>query len=109
MFIPPLGEKLVGVLVVYIEKEDLHIDEHYLPYDVEWESRVENRLSELEAYRADPQSLPPRLPMTVKGGKKVKNWQCGGAWGSCPFLDKCWKEDGSGVAPSDDPIVIEEW
>lgn len=109
-FIEPLGEKLAGVLVVYIEKEDLHIKQYWLPYDRAWEERIRERIAHLEAYKSDPESLPPRLPMTKKGGKLVKNWMCGGAWGSCPFLDKCWKQDGSARAPGEEPAPPEyEW
>ncbi len=111
MWIDALGEKLIGVLVVYLEKEDLHINEYWLDYDPAWEQAVRERIAHLESYRADPESLPPRLPMSKKGGQLVKNWMCGGAWGSCPFLDRCWKVDGPGRKPGAKADTIEpfEW
>lgn len=110
-WIDPLGDKLAGVLVLYLEKEDLHTQEYWLPYDEAWETRLQERLAHLETYRADPESLPPRLPMSKRGGKLVKNWMCGGAWGSCPFFDRCWKQDGGAVKPTDatDVPAVFEW
>lgn len=94
-FIPPLGDKLVGVLVFYLEKEDMKSKEFWLPYDVQWEQDLVDRIAELDEYFNDPASLPARLPLTKKGGKLVKSWECG----YCPFLDRCWKQDGGKVKP----------
>ena len=91
VWIPPLGEKLWGVLIVYMEKEELQIVECEIPWDDSWNGKVVGRLIELNLYRDDPKSLPPRLPI-VKG---KKDWQCR----YCAYAVRCWKEDPDEVSP----------
>jgi hypothetical protein len=89
---PPLGDKLKGILMVYVEKEDLDIYEYVLESDPEWDQMVEDKIASLDMWKDDPKSLPPRLPLE-KGGKK--NWLCN----YCPFATKCWKEDPALIMP----------
>lgn len=107
-FIPALGERVVGVIVVYFDKDSLDIVEHWLPYETEWEQRVADRITHLNKYRDDPDSLPPRLPMSRSGGKLKKNWMCDWGTGRCPFLDRCYKQDGSGTLPAGERSEIPE-
>lgn len=102
-FIPPLGERLIGVLFGYFEKEDLDTAEFFEPYDSEWEDELRDKVESLQPYRGDPESLPPRLPL-VKGKKP---WNCD----YCDWKDRCWKQD---VARRDpvteaDLVTVEHW
>jgi hypothetical protein len=90
--IEPLGDKLTGALVVYVGKQAMDLTEYWLPYDVSWETRLASRIAALEEYRADPGSLPPRLA----SARSVKSPACY----PCPFLDRCWQQDGVGRAPA---------
>lgn len=85
-WIPPLGDKLRGILVVYLEKEDLLVREHWISWKNEFAAENIERIAKLDSYRNEPGSLPPRLPLT-KNGKK--DWHCR----FCPFQTKCWTED----------------
>ncbi len=89
--IPPLGESLRGMAIVYLEKEDLTIVEKFFPWEDEWNATMGEKLVELEMYKADPDSLPPRLPFN---GTR-KHWLCG----YCAFYTKCWREDPAEIAP----------
>jgi CRISPR/Cas system-associated exonuclease Cas4 (RecB family) len=100
VFIPPVGEWLRGVKIVYVEKEELQIWEDFLPWTNEWNSIVNERLAELEVYRQDEGALPPRLPLN-KDGKKP--WNCN----YCPFKTKCWRVDPTEIQPKEDPSS--EW
>lgn len=86
IFIPPLGDKLIGVLIVYVEKSDLKIYDYFLEYEADWGEELLDKLDVLDAYRHDPDSLPKRLPL--KGDGKMQ-WPCN----YCPFKDKCWNTD----------------
>ena len=88
---PPLGKALVGIVLVYMEKEDLKIVEVPFDWDDSWNGEIAERLVDLEMYRADPMSLPPRLPYV--GGKK--DWHCN----YCPFKTKCYTGDPVEIAP----------
>ena len=92
VYFPPLGDLLLGVHMVYVEKEDLTIAEIPLDYQPDWDESVEERLDLLELYRGDPDSLPPRLPAGAKG--KV-HWMCN----YCAFRTKCYDVDRSEVKP----------
>lgn len=92
--IPPLGKDLAGVVIVYIEKEDLIIAEYPLAWKPEWKNRIIQRWAEVEVYKNDPESLPPRLALT-KAGKLP--WQCN----YCPYKTMCWKEDPAEVQPKE--------
>lgn len=91
--IPPLGDKLKYILIVYLEKEDLAVREYLIPWDQSMADDILARVEYLDRYRADPQSLPPRLPLDKKG---KKNWRCG----YCPMFRKCWNVDPLEVLPS---------
>jgi hypothetical protein len=103
-FIPPLGDRVTGVLVVYFDKDTLHIREFWLPYDTAWEQKVEDRIAHLETYRADPESLPPRQ-------KTKSKFPCSWKDGQCDFFTRCWSDvDGPGSEPAgetDVPAVFE--
>lgn len=92
--LPPLGDALKGVIIVYLEKEELKIWEYPIIYNEQWDRDIEDKLHELEAYREDPDSLPPRLPLKADGKKQ---WPCN----YCPWKDKCWKVDPSEVLPAE--------
>lgn len=78
--------KLAGIIMVYVEKEDLLIYQMDLTPEPEWSTMVPQKVAELDLWRDDEDSLPPRLPRG-KGGKK--HWLCG----YCPFAEKCWNSD----------------
>ena len=90
---PPLGDSLKGLIVVYVEKEDLQIIEYTLPWNDSWRGAVKEQLVELEMYRADPESLPPRLP---KGPRGRRHWMCG----YCAFTTKCYAIDPDEIPPT---------
>ena len=92
---PPMGGNLVGILMLYVEKEDLNVYQTVLiPDDDSWEAMVEAKISDLDMWRTDSASLPPRLPRDKKTGRK--NWLCG----YCPFATRCWDSDPAVVLPS---------
>lgn len=90
----PLGDRLLGSLIVYLDKDSLEMPEFFVPYDDAWDEEFDNIIYELEAYRADDTSWPPRLPLTQAGKKQ---WPCN----YCPFKTRCWKLDPGYVAPED--------
>lgn len=92
--IEALGNQLTGILVVYLEKEELRIWEYFLPYEDEWDNEIIERLNELDAWREDEDSLPPRLPLKADGKKQ---WPCN----YCPFKTRCWKVDPSVILPKE--------
>lgn len=101
-FIPPLGDRLIGLLVAYFEKEDLDTAEFFVPYDEQWDADIEEKVEKLRPYREDPESLPPRLPL-VKG---KKSWMCN----YCDWKDRCWKVDPAKVEPVvGEPVEVEHW
>lgn len=91
------GERLKGIIVVYLEKNDALTVEFELPYDPAWETELKQKIEHLEQYRLDPEGLPPRLPL-VKG--KVQ-WPCN----YCDWFDRCWNQDKSEV----ELTPVEEW
>lgn len=94
IFMEPLGDQLIGVLIVYLDKEDLNVWEYFLPYDTQWDADMLDRLNELDVYREDPDSLPPRLPLKPDGKKQ---WPCN----YCPWKDKCWRVDPAEIEPAE--------
>lgn len=93
--LPPLGDKLVGILVVYVEKEDLDIREHFIEWEDSFHDFVVDRVNELNMYIEAEGSLPPRIPKDKNGNK---NWQCR----FCPYQRKCWNEDPAEIPIDDD-------
>lgn len=94
VLMPPLGDKLVGIIMVYMEKEELFIVEKPIPWDDSWNGQVAERLVELGMYKDDPDSLPPRLPYAAKG---KRHWLCG----YCPYTTKCYSVDVAEVPPKE--------
>lgn len=98
--IPPLGDQLNRVRLVYVSKDDMQIEEFTQIHTEAKVDALDERLDILEAHEAAG-TLPMRLPPTVKTVKKTgktttsRNYLCS----YCPFQDKCWKEDPEGVAP----------
>jgi hypothetical protein len=107
-FVPPLGERLTGVLVVYFEKSAMDAREFWLPYDPAWEKRVEERIAHLNSYRDDPESLPPRQASKTKFPCQWKGGSAKGG-GECDFYDHCWfgADTGAGVKPVEPTSVPE--
>lgn len=115
VFLEPFGENMIGILLVYLNKEDASTMEFFIPYDEievdgedkvvpgSWAARLEERIGEAEPYRLDPESLPPRLPK-VKG--KLP-WQCNPRW--CPVFDKCMSEPARGREPASERVEVEPW
>lgn len=103
-FVPPLGDRLIGTLVVYFDKDTLKVREFWLPYDPAWEAEVEGRIGELEPYRSDPESLPPRQ---ASKSKFPCSWRGGSAkgGGECDFFDRCW---GGEADPAVAPVGLTE-
>ena len=93
--VPPLPN-LKRVRFVYINKQDLDIKEFVVDWDPAWEQEVREDIATLDEYRADPISLPPRLPLE----KGKKNWLCAGY---CEFRDRCWQKDPA-VVPADPDV-----
>ena len=92
VFLEPLGDRLIGTLIVYVEKEELDVWEYFENYDDAWGAFIDEKLNELEVYREDPDSLPPRLPLKADGKKQ---WPCN----YCPWKDKCWRVDPKEIEP----------
>ena len=96
---------LIAGRITYVSKDDLKIAEYPVQYNPEVDDEmIADRVAELEAYRRDPNSLPPRLPLVTKTpkGKKAyteKDWLCM----TCPWHERCWNEDPDVVLP-----IIEE-
>jgi hypothetical protein len=99
MVMPPLGETLKGILMVYVEKEDLNVYEYVIEANPdEWNAMMQDKIATLDLYRDDPEALPPRLPRDPKTGRK--HWMCG----YCPFATKCWNED-----PAEVTLTMEDF
>jgi hypothetical protein len=84
LVIPPIGDSMKGVLLVYVSKDDLTYVQHVLEYDKTWESEVADQVEYIEMYRET--GLPPCYSQT-KGGKWLR--------GYCPYKDN---EDGCDAA-----------
>lgn len=84
---------VAGILMVYVEKEELDIVEKFIPWSDEWNGEIAERLIELDMYREEPEALPPRLPYTKEG---KRHWMCG----YCPYATKCYKVDPAEVPPT---------
>lgn len=93
--IPPLGDALDRIRFVYISKDDLRIEEFVVHWDPEFEQRIRDRVALLDSFRADPASLPPRLPL--ERGKR--NWLCRDY---CEYRTRCWDIDGEGTAAKEE-------
>lgn len=91
--IEPLGDRVTGILLFYIEKEQADSAEYFIDWDPQWEQDIEARVAEADLYRNDPESLPPRLPL-VKGKKP---WKCSPQY--CDFYRLCMGQDAGGVEP----------
>lgn len=91
-FLPPQGDRVKGIILIYLDKEELETWEYSFEYEDSWDDEMVEKLDALDAYRNDPASLPPRLPLNKSG---TKQWPCN----YCPFKDQCWKVDGPGVLP----------
>ncbi len=73
-FDPPLGAKLKGILLVYLNKQDLEIKQYVYPYLPKWRREIEKRIVELDFYRKGHEDqLPPPLPKE----KGKPNWYLG--------------------------------
>lgn len=88
---PPIPE-LERVRVVYLDKDRHAVREVVYTHSDQWREGYVAHLGRLDAYRADGEALPPRLPRD--------SWQCqsedgAGRW--CPYWDRCWNVDGEGV------------
>lgn len=81
--------------ITYLGKDTAQIVECPVVYDPEVDDPVlDARLAYLEAFRKDPDSLPPRLPLVTKHPKGKKaytdyDWLCK----VCPWYYRCWNED----------------
>lgn len=93
--IPPLGDRLKGVIIVYLEKSTLQMVEYTYPYDPAWRTRLEEKIAGLERFR-DIDELPMALP---RGSNGKPNWFTN----YCPYR-------GSGVCCGDKQpkVVVEE-
>lgn len=93
--VPPQGDKLRRVRFTYIDKVNLDTKEYTLEWDPEWEEKLRDKVAVLDTYKANPASLPPRLPL-VKG---KKDYRCDWGWGKCEFFTRCWNTDPEEVEP----------
>ena len=87
--IPPLGDRLRMIRVVYFSRDDLRISEHELTPDPTWGIELADTITRLNAYRDDGAALPPRLVE-----KQADHWLCKSY---CNFRSRCWGQDGEGV------------
>jgi hypothetical protein len=83
--IPPLGDKLDTIVVVYICKDDLSMKTFEMPVDPAIEEDIANRIQSL-AVLAKHNLLPPRLPRDSKGNRA---WLCN----YCRFSTRCYTVD----------------
>ncbi len=97
--VEPLGDRLTQARFTYIEKQTFDTREFVVPWDPAWEADIRRTVDDLEAYKGDPLSLPPRLPTDAKG---KKSWMCDWGWGRCQFYSRCWEQDGEGTPPDPD-------
>ena len=83
------GYNVVGLRVVYFEKSNADILEHFLPYLDSWEDEVTERIAELEPYLQPGGPLPPCT---------------GPAWLEkyCDFYPSCREKAVSGEATVED-------
>jgi hypothetical protein len=81
--------------IIYYGKDTSQIVECLVQYNPEVDDQIlDARLKWLEAYRADGEALPPRLPMVVKHPKGKAaltdfDWLCR----FCDWNFRCWEED----------------
>jgi hypothetical protein len=89
--IPPLGDRMRGVRVVYFSKGDEAIREYVRDLTPEWEDSFIDFMGRMDRYRTagegsrGPLPLYPRLP--------EGSWPCD----YCPYKTRCWTVDGEGV------------
>jgi hypothetical protein len=94
--VEPQGDRLKQVRFTYIEKQTLETKEFVVDWNPDWEQQLRAKIDNLESYKADPNSLPPRLPM-LKG---KRHWMCSWGTGVCPFFTRCWDQDEDEIAPT---------
>jgi hypothetical protein len=65
IIIPPLGDRLTGVRLVYVNKIDMKIEEYFYPYSPAWRKAIEARVKELDHFRQVDglDELPAVLPL----------------------------------------------
>lgn len=88
--IPPLGDRLTRVRFTYIEKQTFDTKEYVVEWDPAWEQEITGHLNELEQFRGDPDSLPPRQP-------DRNSFPCSWRTGCCEYFTRCWEVDGEGT------------
>ena len=67
----PLGDSLKGIILVYLNKNDLAMKEYPYKYDPKWRPAIEKRVKELDKYRlVQIEDLPKPLPLD----KGKPNW-----------------------------------
>lgn len=93
--VPPLGDRLTRVRFTYIEKQTFDTREFVVEWDPAWAGELLGKLNELELYRGDPLSLPPRQ-------ENRDAFPCSWKDGRCDFFTRCWEQDGPGTPPSPD-------
>lgn len=94
--IGPLGNKLQRIRFTYISKDTGDTEEIIVDLPPEGDQgMVALRVMDLEVYRKDPDSLPPRMPLS----RGKKSYMCEWAGGRCTFYTKCWDEDPAERAP----------
>jgi len=93
--IPPLGDRLQRVRFTYIEKQTFDTKEYVVEWDPAWEQEITAKLNELEQFRGDDASLPPRMP-------DKDSFPCSWRTGRCEFFTRCWDVDGEGTPPAPD-------
>ena len=90
-----LGERLKGIIVIYLEKGDLLTAEYVTEYDPAWEKEVFDRVEYLEQYRHDAGSLPPCYTQEAKGNEWLRRY--------CPYGPEGCK------AEAVEPRLDDEW
>lgn len=87
--------------IIYYGKDTSQIVECLVQYQPEIDDQIlDARLAYLEAYRADGEALPPRLPMVVKHPKGKAayiefDWLCK----VCDWNHRCYNEDPDEIPP----------
>lgn len=93
--IPPLGDRLQRVRFTYIEKQTFDTKEYVVEWDPAWEQEITGQLNNLEQFRGDPGSLPPRQP-------DKDSFPCSWRTGRCEYFTRCWDVDGEGTPATPD-------
>jgi hypothetical protein len=82
LVIGPLGDRVKGLILVYLLKNTMEMKEYVIPFKKSWRTQIEKKVAELDRYRdygktkgtlVELSTLPPPLPLD----KGKPNWYTG--------------------------------